>query len=99
MLPGHAPVISALRPGIIDVTLPQGRQRLFVKGGVAEVDADAPHRAGAERRAGRGAAMVRGWPASCSLAEAQVAEAKDDNARMMAETLVDVLKRLQAKAA
>ena len=25
VLPGHAPVISALRPGIIDVTLPDAR--------------------------------------------------------------------------
>ena len=31
------------------------------------------------------------------LAEAQAAEAKDDHARMMAETLLDLLKRLQAE--
>ena len=41
VLPGHAAVISALRPGIIDVTLPDARKtRIFVKGGFAEVDAD-----------------------------------------------------------
>jgi F-type H+-transporting ATPase subunit epsilon len=42
VLPGHAPVISALRPGVIEVTLAEGgaRERIFVKGGFAEVDAD-----------------------------------------------------------
>jgi hypothetical protein len=33
------------------------------------------------------------------VAETQVAEAKDDDSKMMAEALVDLLKRLQAKAA
>jgi len=33
------------------------------------------------------------------LAEAQSAEAKDDHAKMNAEALIDVLKRLQSKAA
>jgi gamma-glutamyl:cysteine ligase YbdK (ATP-grasp superfamily) len=37
------------------------------------------------------AAEVRG-------AEAQIAGAKDDQSRMVAETLLDVLKRLQLKA-
>src|SRR5215208_1637488 len=42
VLPGHAPVISALRPGVIEVTLAEGgeKERIFVKGGFAEVDAD-----------------------------------------------------------
>jgi len=39
VLPGHAPVITTLKPGVIDV---QGGEtpglRLFVKGGFAEVD-------------------------------------------------------------
>jgi F-type H+-transporting ATPase subunit epsilon len=41
VLAGHAPVISTLRPGVIDV---QGGEssglRLFVRGGFAEVDAE-----------------------------------------------------------
>ena len=41
VLPGHAPVISALRPGVIEVSLPDAsKTRIFVKGGFAEVDAD-----------------------------------------------------------
>src|SRR5262247_1506253 len=39
VLPGHAPVISALRPGVVDVTLPDAsKARIFVKGGFAEVN-------------------------------------------------------------
>lgn len=37
VLIGHAPVIAALRPGLLDVTLPGGaEQRYFVRGGFAE---------------------------------------------------------------
>ena len=39
VLPGHAPVMSTLRPGVIDVRLAGGKtQRLYVQGGFAEVD-------------------------------------------------------------
>jgi F-type H+-transporting ATPase subunit epsilon len=97
VLAGHSPFISTLRPGILDVTLPQGRQQLLVKKGVAEAD---PARLTVLAQAAvpleeltgeRLAAEVRG-------AEAQIAGAKDDQSRMVAETLLDVLKRLQLKA-
>jgi F-type H+-transporting ATPase subunit epsilon len=39
VLPGHSPVMSTLRPGVIDVRLTGGKsQKLFVQGGFAEVD-------------------------------------------------------------
>ncbi len=39
VLPGHAPVISALRPGILEIleTDPGEARRFFLKGGFAEV--------------------------------------------------------------
>jgi F-type H+-transporting ATPase subunit epsilon len=41
VLAGHAPVVSALRPGVVDATLSDSRTvRVFVKGGFAEVDAE-----------------------------------------------------------
>src|ERR1700674_5900764 len=41
VLPGHAPVISALRPGVLDATLSDASTlRIFVKGGFAEADAE-----------------------------------------------------------
>jgi F-type H+-transporting ATPase subunit epsilon len=98
VLVGHAPFISTLRPGILEVTLPQGRQRLLVKKGVAEAD---PERLTVLAQSAVPIEELDGarLASELRLAEAQVAEAKDDNARMMADTLVDVLKRLQAKAA
>ena len=41
VLAGHAPLISTLRPGLIDVKGgSEGDMRLFVRGGFAEVDPD-----------------------------------------------------------
>ncbi len=39
VLPGHAPVMTALRPGVVSVTASDGdtAERLFVKGGLAQV--------------------------------------------------------------
>ena len=98
VLVGHAPFISTLRPGILEVTLPQGSQRLLVKKGVAEAD---PTRLTVLAQTAvpvdelHGARLV----SELQLAEAQAAEAKDDQARMNADTLLDVLKRIQLKAA
>jgi F-type H+-transporting ATPase subunit epsilon len=98
VLVGHAPFISTLRPGILEVTLPQGRQRLLVKKGVAEAD---PERLTVLAQTAVPLEELDGarLASELRLAEAQAVEAKDDNARMMADTLLDVLKRLQAKAA
>ncbi|HUF45862.1 MAG TPA: F0F1 ATP synthase subunit epsilon [Aestuariivirgaceae bacterium] len=39
VLPGHAPVLSTLRPGVIDMLDEQGREeRIYVRGGFAEVN-------------------------------------------------------------
>src|SRR5690349_13979823 len=38
VLAGHAPVISTLRPGVLDVTAGSVHKRLFVKSGFVEVD-------------------------------------------------------------
>ncbi len=98
VLVGHAPFISTLRPGILEVTLPQGTQRLLVKKGVAEAD---PTRLTVLAQTAvpvdelHGARLV----SELQLAEAQAAEAKDDQARMNADALLDVLKRIQLKAA
>lgn len=42
VMPGHAPVISTVRPGMLDVSLKGGeKQRIFVRGGFADVAPDA----------------------------------------------------------
>ena len=41
VLAGHAPLVSTLRPGVVEVTAPDTpAARIFVKGGFAEVEPD-----------------------------------------------------------
>jgi len=97
VLPGHAPVISALRPGTIEVTLADaGTQRIFVKGGFAEIDGDRLTVL-AERAlavADMDAALIA---AELEAAEAELAAAGDDAARLAAATAVERLKALAAR--
>jgi F-type H+-transporting ATPase subunit epsilon len=98
VLAGHSPLISTLRPGILEITLPGGKRRVFVKTGVAEADPAgltvlAQTAVAVEELAGDRLA------AELKSAEAELAGAKDDASRLRAETLLDILKRLQAKAA
>jgi F-type H+-transporting ATPase subunit epsilon len=94
VLPGHAPVISALRPGVIEVALPEagGKTRIFVKGGFAEVDAD--HLTVLAERA----IPVEALDAASELetAEAELAAAGDDASRLAAASAVASLKALRA---
>jgi len=98
VLAGHAPVISTLRPGVLDVTAAGGRRRLFVKSGFAEVD---PERLTVLAQKAYDVDDMS--PAviadELKVAEAELASAADDQSRRMADTLVSELKRLSAKAA
>lgn len=95
VLPGHAPVISALRPGVVDATLGEaGKSRFFVKGGFAEVDADrlivlAERALDAETM---GAAEIA---TELQAAETELASAATDSARLAAASAVDSLKALR----
>lgn len=98
VLPGHAPVISTLRPGVLEVSAGGSRRRLLVKSGIAEVD---PSRLTVLAQK---AYDVEDMTASViadelKAAEAELAAADDDAARMVADTLVSELKRLSSKAA
>jgi F-type H+-transporting ATPase subunit epsilon len=95
VLPSHAPLISALRPGIIDVALAdQHVVRMFVKGGFAEVTADSL------TVLAQDAVNVETMDESTVAAELQRAEsefaaAHDDAARLAAAAAVETLKGLQ----
>ena len=96
VLAGHAPVISTLRPGILEITQPTGKRRIFVKKGVAEAD---PGRLTvlaqtAVAMEDLDAAQIA---AELKAAEAELVEAKDDQSKRMAEILIDLLRRMQAK--
>ena len=94
VLPGHAPVISALRPGVLEIKLRTGPRRVFVRGGFAEVEPDrltilAQHLVDLDGN-DRGAMLG----AEIKLAEAMLADAKGDLQRLTAQTAVDQLRAL-----
>jgi F-type H+-transporting ATPase subunit epsilon len=94
VLPKHAPVISALRPGVVDATLGDARRlRVFVKGGFAEVDADRLTVL-AERALEVEAMSPADIAAELQTAEAEFAAATSDAARLAAASAVDQLKAL-----
>ena len=97
MLPGHAPLIATLRPGVLDVLVQGSRKRLFVKSGFVEVD---PARLTV--LAEKAYDVEELTPAiladELTSAEAEAAAAKDDDAKFHADTLVSELKRLSARA-
>ena len=92
---GHAPVISTLRPGILDAQIEGGRRRVFVRGGFAEVEPDrvtvlAQHLLDLDNLdAGHLAQELQS-------AEQMLADAKDDAARMVSVEAVEQLKALRA---
>jgi F-type H+-transporting ATPase subunit epsilon len=94
VLVAHAPVIATLRPGVIDVQLPGKKRRVFVKGGFADVQPElltvlAEKALDAEEVDGATVA------AELEVAEAELKEAKDDEARFAATTAIEQLKILQ----
>ena len=94
VLPGHAPVISALRPGVVDATLGDARtMREFVKGGFAEVDADRLIVL-AERAMDVESMDAAGIAAELQSAEAELAAATTDAARLAAASAVERLRAL-----
>src|SRR5262249_29758596 len=95
VLPGHAPLISALRPGIVEVTLPDAnKSRIFVKDGFAEVDGE--HLTVLVERALDVEAMDAATiAAELALAEAELTSARDDRARLAASSALAQLKALK----
>ncbi len=95
---GHAPVVTTLRPGMIEVAIGGASKKIFVKSGFAEIDAERvtvlaekAYEAG-ELDAARVAEELR-------TAEAELADAKDDEAMLMAASAVEQLRALGGKAA
>jgi F-type H+-transporting ATPase subunit epsilon len=99
VLVAHAPVIATLRPGVIDVQLTGGRRRVFVKGGFADVQPELLTVL-AQKALDVDEIDAATLASELEIAEAELAEAKDDQARMVAAAAIEQLKTLQgAKAA
>lgn len=93
MLPGHSPLVTTLRPGVLDVTAGGTHKRLFVKSGFCEVT---PERLTVLAESAFDVDDLKGAVLSREIeaAEAALAKTKTDEARMHAETLVSELRRL-----
>lgn len=97
VLVDHAPMITTLRPGILDIELPSGDRRIFVKGGFVEVEPDRLTVL-AQVAIDADAAPAATITAELATAQAELAEAKDDASRQRALEAVDSLRALQARA-
>ena len=97
ILPGHAPLITALRPGVLLVDTTAGEERIFVGGGVAEMALD------------RLTVLAEDAVNVKDLDRAQLdrllkdagedlADAKDDAGRARAETRLEHLRQMRAAA-
>ncbi|MGI9383596.1 MAG: F0F1 ATP synthase subunit epsilon [Methyloligellaceae bacterium] len=95
VLPAHAPVLSTLRPGLLDVTLPGGTERrIFVRGGFAEVGPDSLTVL-AQQAVDLDELDAAQLAQEIENAEEDVADAKDDATRDAAQTTLDRLRLVQ----
>lgn len=92
VLANHAPVLSTLRPGLLDVVLPGGKERrIFVRGGFAEAGPDSLTvlaQTAIDSADLNKAALAQ----EIKEAEEDVTDAKDDAARDKAQGNLDRLK-------
>lgn len=98
VLAQHAPVISALRPGILEVDNSGTKKRLFVKSGFADVTGNA-----LIVLAETAFDLAELTPAQIEneikLAESELAAAKEDDAKLQAITALECLRSLDLKSA
>jgi F-type H+-transporting ATPase subunit epsilon len=95
ILPNHAPVLSTLKPGVVAIQKDNGTDKIFVRGGFAEVNAK-----GLTVLAETAIALADLDAAAIAQqiknAEEDVADAKSDAARAKASETLDHLRALQA---
>jgi F-type H+-transporting ATPase subunit epsilon len=96
VLPDHAPVLSTLRPGVIDVVTAEGTaERIFVRGGFAEVN-NLGLTVLAEVAIPLDELDSQTLEEQIRHAEEDVTDAKDDETRRRAQESLDHLRELQA---
>jgi F-type H+-transporting ATPase subunit epsilon len=95
VLKGHAPYMSTLKPGVVDVVRGNATERIFVRGGFADVNAG-----GLTILAEQAIRLADVDPAMIAShikdAEEDVADAKDGATRDAAELRLHQLKEVQA---
>jgi len=92
VLPNHAPVLSTLRAGLLDVVLPSGKERrIFVRGGFAETGPDSLTVL-AQNAIYSDDLNKAALAQEIKNAEEDVSDAKDDQTRDKAQDNLDRLK-------
>ncbi len=95
IMPGHAPVLSTMRPGVIDVTDEAGNEeRIYVRGGVAEVNPNGLTVL-AEEAVPLAELSSEMLAQQIKNAEEDVADATEDEKRRRAQESLDHLRDLQ----
>ncbi len=95
VLANHAPVLSTLRAGLLDVVLPDGKERrIFVRGGFAEAG---PENLTVLAQTAIDSADLNKAALAQEIqnAEEDVADAKDDQTRDKAQDKLDQLKLIR----
>ena len=94
--PGHSPVLTTLRPGVVTVTRDGGAaERIFVKGGMAEVNPQGRTLL-AEVAVPMAELTAEVMAKQVSAAEADLADAKPGEAQRKATEVLNQLKALQS---
>ena len=96
VLPNHAPVLSTLKSGLLDVIDADGKEhRIFVRGGLAEVDPE--NLTVLAQQAINLDSLDKSWLAQeITNAEEDVADAKDENIKTTAQNVLEQLKQVEA---
>ncbi|MGH6873454.1 MAG: F0F1 ATP synthase subunit epsilon [Aestuariivirgaceae bacterium] len=96
VLPEHAPVLSTLRPGVVDVVTAEGQHdRIFVRGGFAEVN---PHGLTILAEVAIPLAELDSAALEQQISDAaeDVSDAQDDETRRRAQESLDHLRDLRS---
>jgi F-type H+-transporting ATPase subunit epsilon len=94
ILPQHAPLLTSLKPGVVVVTSSKGAEKIFVRGGFAEVNPKGLTVL-AERAIPTAELDAAALNAQIKDAEEDVADASDDEAKRRAQENLEHLKALQ----
>jgi len=96
VLPGHAPVLSTLQPGVVEITTAEGAvERVFVRGGFAEVNPKGLTVL-AEVALPLSEVSAEVLASQEKDLEEDVADAQDDETRRRAQESLDHLRELKA---
>lgn len=90
---GHAPLISTLRPGILEVVTGAGKKQIFVKSGFADVNGAAVTVL-AETAFDIADTTSSQIAAEIATAEADLAAAQDDDQRALAQIAIERLRSI-----